>query len=82
VTGAGDSLWGKPVYVTGALGAGTVIVGNSQAAQVWKRGGLSVEATNSHGSNFVLNLTAIRAERRLGLAVYRSNGFVEVFRLS
>ena len=46
ITGAADSLWGKPVYVTSAIGgAGTALVGNSQAAQVWSRGGLNVEAT-------------------------------------
>jgi HK97 family phage major capsid protein len=77
VTGAVDTLWNKPVYISAAIGAGTALIGNSQSAQVWNRGGLSVEATNSHASNFVLNLTAIRAERRLALCVYRSNGFVE-----
>ena len=79
-TGAADSLWGKPVYVSAAIGAGTALVGNSQSAQVWNRGGMSVEATNSHSSNFVLNLSVIRAERRLGLAVDRPNGFVETRR--
>jgi hypothetical protein len=61
-----------------AIGAGTALVGNSQSAQVWNRGGMQVEATNSHASNFTLNLSVIRAERRLGLCVYRSNGFTEV----
>jgi HK97 family phage major capsid protein len=75
--GAADTLWNKPVYVTSALGAGTAVIGNSQSAQVWNRGGLRVEATNSHASNFVLDLTAIRAERRAALCVYRPNGFVE-----
>ena len=80
VTGASDGLWGKRVYVTSAIGAtkGTALVGSTEAAQVWSRGGLRIEATNSHASNFVLNLSVIRAERRLGLACYRSNGFVEV----
>jgi HK97 family phage major capsid protein len=80
VTGAADTIWNKPVYVTSAIGAtkGTALVGTREAAQVWNRGGLGVEATNSHASNFILNLSVIRAERRLGLAVYRSNGFVEV----
>jgi HK97 family phage major capsid protein len=77
VTGATDSLWNKPVYVTSTLGAGTALIGNSQSAQVWNRGGLSVESTNSHASYFTSNLVANRAERRLGLTVYRSNGFVE-----
>jgi len=73
-------LWNKPVYVTSAIGAtkGTALVGNSEAAQVWNRGGMRVEATNSHASNFVLDLSVIRAERRLGLCVHRPQGFVEV----
>ena len=45
---------------------------------MWRRGGLSVEATNSHSNYFQLNLVAIRAEERLGLAVYRPAGFTEV----
>jgi HK97 family phage major capsid protein len=78
VTGAADTLWNKPVYVTATVGAGTAIVGNSQSAQVWNRGGLQVEATNSHASNFTLDLTVIRAERRFGLTCLRPDGFVEV----
>ena len=78
VTGATDSLWGKPVYVTAATGAGTAVVGTRESAQVWRRGGMSVEASNSHSNYFQLNLVAIRAEERLGLAVYRPTGFVEV----
>jgi HK97 family phage major capsid protein len=78
LTGANDSIWGKPVYVTGALGAGTAIVGSRESAQVFRKGGISVEATNSHSNYFQLNLVAIRAEERLALAVYRPTGFVEV----
>jgi HK97 family phage major capsid protein len=78
VTAATDTVWSKPTHVTGAIGAGTAIVGTRAAAQVWRRGGLSVEATNSHSTYFQLNLVAIRCEERLGLAVYRPNGFVEV----
>jgi HK97 family phage major capsid protein len=78
VTGSTDALWGKPVYVTAATGAGTAVVGTRESAQVWRRGGMSVEASNSHSNYFQLNLVAIRAEERLGLAVYRPTGFVEV----
>ena len=73
-----DTLWGKPLYVSPLIGVGTALVGTRAGAQVWSRGALSVEATNSHGNNFVLNLTAIRGERRLGLAMYRATGYVEV----
>jgi HK97 family phage major capsid protein len=78
VAGATDSLWSKPVYVTGVLGAGTALVGTRAAAQVWRRGGLSVDASNSHNDYFQRNLVALRAEERLGLTVYRPTGFVEV----
>jgi HK97 family phage major capsid protein len=80
VSNVGVSIWEKPVYVTGATGAtkGTAIVGTRESAQVWRRGGMSVEASNSHSNYFQLNLVAIRAEERLGLAVYRPTGFVEV----
>ena len=76
--GPQDYLWGKPVYVTGIVGAGTAIVGTRTSAQVWRKGGMSVEATNANEDDFLKNLLAIRAEERLGLAVYRPTGFVEV----
>jgi HK97 family phage major capsid protein len=78
LSAATDSLWGKPVYVTGIVGAGTAIVGSTSSAQVWRKGGLTVEMTNSNETDFLNNLLAIRAEERLGLAVYRPTGFVEV----
>jgi hypothetical protein len=66
--------------VSAAVGTtkGTALIGTRASAQIWNRGGLSVESTNSHSTHFVQNLVAIRAERRLGLCVYRPNGFVEV----
>jgi HK97 family phage major capsid protein len=77
LSGAQDTIWGKPVYVTGAIGAGTAVIGSRESAQVFRKGGISVEATNSHSNYFQLNLVAIRAEERLALAVYRPGGFVE-----
>jgi HK97 family phage major capsid protein len=79
ITGASDYLWGKPIYVTSAIGgAGTALIGSRASAQVWSRGGLRVEASNSHSSFFTADLVAIRAERRLGLTVYRPDAFCEV----
>jgi HK97 family phage major capsid protein len=78
VQGPNDSIWNMPAYITAAIGAGTALIGTRAAAQVWRRGGLSVDATNSHANYFQLNLVAIRAEERLGLAVYRPKGFVEL----
>ena len=78
VGGPTDSIWNMPTYVTGALGAGTAIVGTRTSGQVWRRGGLSVDASNSHNDFFQRNLVALRAEERIGLAVYRPTGYVEV----
>jgi HK97 family phage major capsid protein len=79
INGVVDTLWGKPVYVTTAIGgAGTALLGSSAAAQVWSKGGVQVESTNSHASNFVLDLSVIRAERRLGLTLFRPSALCEV----
>lgn len=64
--------------VTTAVGAGTALIGTSSAAQVWRKGGLTVEATNSNEDDFLKNLVTIRAEERLGLAVYRPVAFTEI----
>lgn len=78
VSGAVDYIWQKPVVVTTAVGAGTALIGTRSAAQVWRKGGLTVEATNSNEDDFLKNLVTIRAEERLALAVYRPVAFTEV----
>ena len=71
-----QTLWGLPVAVTPAIAAGTALVGAFRtAAQIFRRGGLRVEASNSHSDFFTKNLIAIRAEERLALAVYRPSAF-------
>lgn len=73
---AGRSLWGLNVVVTSAVPEGAPIVGAfGSASQVFRKGGLSVEASNSHSDYFVKNKTAIRAEERLAMAVYRPEAF-------
>jgi hypothetical protein len=47
-------------------------------AAVLRRGGLTVEATNSNETDFLNNLIALRCEERLGLAVFRPGAFCEV----
>jgi hypothetical protein len=77
VTGAADSLSNKPVYLSSVIGAGTALIGNSQSAQVWHRGGLSVEATKL--TCFELHSEPLRdpGGAPLGLTVFRPDGFVE-----
>ena len=58
------------MVVTSSMTVGSALVGSfSQGAAVHRRGGMRVEATNSHGSYFAQNITAIRAEERLALCL-------------
>jgi len=77
------TLWGLPVAVTPSMAAGTGLVGAfKQCGQVFRHGGIRVEASNSHQDFFVKNLVAIRAEERLALAVYRPGAFGKVTTLN
>ena len=72
---AAAALWGMPVITSTVVGAGTALLGSfNQGAHIWRRSGVSVEASNSHGSLFVQNLVALRAEERLGLGCFRKLG--------
>ncbi|RVW06230.1 phage major capsid protein [Rhodococcus spongiicola] len=72
-------LWGLRTVVTPAITAGTVLVGAfSQSATLYRKGGVRVEATNSHDDDFTNNLVTIRAEERVALAVRRPLGFVKL----
>lgn len=77
--GPARNPWGLATVITTAVTAGSPIVGAFKtAATVWRKGGLSVELSNSHADYFRKNLTAIRAEERVALSVYRPEAFVEV----
>lgn len=70
------TLWGLRVVTTPTIVANTALVGDfGGSAQVFRKGGIRVEASNSHQDYFVKNLVAIRAEERLALAVYRPAAF-------
>jgi HK97 family phage major capsid protein len=79
----GESLWGKRVVLSSVVGAGTALVGSfGQGAQLFRRGGVTVEMTNSHADLFLTDEVAVRAEERLGLAVFRPAAFTAVSGLS
>jgi HK97 family phage major capsid protein len=72
-------LWGLPVVLTPSIALNTALVGAFRTqAQVFRKGGIRVEASNSHSDFFVKNKVAIRAEERLALAVYRPAAFGKV----
>lgn len=73
------NMWGLPCVVTTSIAQGTALVGAFRtAAQIFRRMGLTIEATNSNEDDFKNNLVMIRAEERLALAVYQPNKFCTV----
>lgn len=71
--------WGVTVVVSNMAPVGFPLVGDfRQGAQVWRKGGVTVEATNSNEDDFKNNLVAIRAEERVALAVYYPEAFALV----
>lgn len=75
----GDTLWGLRVVVTTAITEGTALVGAfKMGGQVWRREGITVEATNTHEDDFAFNRQTIRVEERLALTIYRLLAFCKV----
>lgn len=73
-------LWGlSNTIITTAVQQGTVLVGaGKQAATVYRKGGIRVEASNIDGEDFTHNRFTVLAEERLALAVRRPSAFVKV----
>ncbi|AXH47300.1 major capsid protein [Microbacterium phage Eden] len=78
-SGGNPGLWGVNTVVTPAIAAGTVLVGAfGSEAQLFRKGGIQVDSTNSNEDDFKYNRIALRAEERVLLAVYRPAAFVKV----
>jgi HK97 family phage major capsid protein len=72
-------IWGLPVAVTPAEVANSALVGAFRtAAQFFRKGGVRVEASNSHADFFITNKVAILGEERGALVVYREAAFGKV----
>jgi len=75
--GGSETLWNRRVVTTPIMPQGSVLVGSfgAEVANLFRRQGLTVEMTNADGNDFDKGLITVRAESRLGLAVYRPTGF-------
>lgn len=82
-------MWGLRVVQTtaiseinlatpGASNKGPVVGDFKNGGAVHYRNGLSIQATNSDQDDFIMNLTTIRVEQRLALAVYSPLAFCRV----
>lgn len=73
------AIWGVRTVVSAAVPAGTALVGAFNAATtVYRKGGVRVESTNSHATDFTSNLITTRIEERIALAVRIPAAIVEV----
>lgn len=86
---ANPPLWGLRVVQTTAISEidlatpaagnkGPIVGAFGLGGAVFYRNGLSIEATNTNEDDFINNLTTIRVEQRLALAVYRPLAFCRV----
>lgn len=71
------TLWNLPVVATQALTVGKMLVGGfSYAAQIFDRMDIEVLISSENVDDFEKNMFTIRAEERLGLAVYRPESLI------
>jgi len=86
-------IWGLRVVQTtaiseidlatpGASNKGPIVGAFKLGGAVFYRNGLSIESTNTDQDDFIMNLTTIRVEQRLALAVYRPLAFCRVINAS
>ena len=71
------TLWGLPVVPTQAMAPDKFLTGAFDlAAQIFDRQNATVDMSTEDSDNFVKNKVTVRAEERLGLAVYRPEALV------
>lgn len=77
--GISPRVWGLTVVVTTNMTEGTALVGAfREGATLWERSGVDIYITDSHASNFTVNVLTMLAELRAGLSVWRPKAFVKL----
>lgn len=75
---ATPALWGRPIVATMSMTVDTALVGAFKlGAQVFDREDANVVVSTENQDDFIKNMVTIRAEERLGLAVYRPEAFIK-----
>jgi HK97 family phage major capsid protein len=73
-----NNPWGIRAIISRVAPQGSPIVGAfREGATLFRKGGLRVDASNSHSDYFRKDLTALRAEYRIAVAVLRPKAFVK-----
>lgn len=71
------SIWGVPVVTTPLIPQHSMLVGyfDASTVQVARRKGVTLQLSNSNGTDFVQGNITARADSRLGLLCYRPSAF-------
>lgn len=74
-----ERIWGLPAVITTAETENTALLGDFQLyAEIFRRRGANIKVSDSHSDYFVKGKLAIRADKRLALAIYRAAAFCKV----
>lgn len=74
-----ERVWGLPVVVTTAETENTALLGDFQLySEIFRRRGANIKVSDSHSDYFIKGKLAIRADKRLALAIYRAAAFCKI----
>jgi HK97 family phage major capsid protein len=77
-----NSLYGVSVLTTTSCPVGTALVASfQQGAVAFVRRGITLDVSNQQGTNFVNNLTSLRAEERITIGCPRPAALLKVINL-
>jgi HK97 family phage major capsid protein len=72
------TFFGVPLIASEHISNNLPVIGDFTAATVFERTALTFEMTNSDQEDFISNLTTVRAEQRLTLAVFSPKAFCKI----
>ena len=74
-----ERIWGLPAVITTAETENTALLGDFQLySEIFRRRGANIKVSDSHSDYFIKGKLAIRADKRLTLAIYRAAAFCKV----
>jgi len=74
-----ERIWGLPAVITTAETENTAFLGDFQLySEIFRRRGANIKVSDSHSDYFIKGKLAIRADKRLALAIYRATAFCKV----
>lgn len=74
-----ERIWGLPAVITTAMTENTALLGDFQMySEIFRRRGANIKVSDSHSDYFIKGKLAIRADKRLALAIYRLTAFCEI----